>query len=378
MKKIILIILPLLILNGCSQSLIKIITEDVLPPKLNSVRTASGNYFLPVTVGDSVKKLWEADLHGGLSNTTISSYNNYIFVSDLSGWITCININSGKKAGVLKERGGIFSSPVLHNFVLIYPVSVYNEDYSILVYYNFKTGSENKKIKIKGKITGELVKENEYLIFNTEDGNVYKYDFYGEKIWESRTNINTHSSPAVNNGIIAFGNNAGEVIALDEKSGKVIYRKKINASVYGSPSISGDTLYIGDDSGNLYAVKLNKGQIIWRFQSGSRIRCTPVFNTNKIFLCSMNGKLYCLNKNNGNLEWESNLGGLLNATPLLTNNYLVAADLDGKLYLVNTDTGKIGKTIETEGRCKLSPGISGNILIAGYDYNTIAAYEIIK
>ncbi len=378
LKNIFIKILPLLFLAGCSGSVIKINVPEDLNPYSMFGGNAHRNFYLPEVISDSLKKLWDTDLYGGLTNSSATVYGDYLFINDLSGRVTCIDINNGDIAGELKNHGGAYSSPVLHNFNVIYPLVQYNENFSSLYYYDFKEGVQKKDIKIPGKITCELLKTKGNIIFNTEEGAVYKYDPDGNKIWECDTHTGTHSSPAAGDGIVVFGNNDGEIIGIEEKDGRLLYQKKIGDPFYGSPSVSGDTVYIGNDDGKLYALDLRTGSIVWRYQTGSRIISVPVFNQSQVFVCNLGGDLFALNKFDGGLLWKMSTGGVLNATPLLTKNYLILPDLEGKLYFIDPSDGNTIKKIKMNGRCKISPIIVGNKLIAGYGYKTIAAYEFIR
>ncbi len=378
LKKIFIIILPLLFLAGCSQSFIKLKVAAGKNLYYSFAKSPEGNLFIHVNVGDSLKKLWDTDIHGGLTNTTAAVFNNYVFINDLSGWITCIDMKTGKIAGELKAQGAIFSTPILHGFKLIFPVAENNEDYSRLVYYDFSIARKINEIKILGKITGELIKTTGNIIFSTENGVVYNYDLDGNESWRYNTKSITHSSPALNKGIVVFGNSEGEIIGVNESTGKLIYRKKTGSPFYGSPSISGDIVFIGDDSGVLYALKLGTGEKIWQIQTSSKIISRPVFNGENVLVCNLSGQMYSMEKRTGKIEWERKLGGVLNTTPLLTDNFLIVPDLVGKLYFINVKNGDIEKEFKMKGRAKLSPMLAGNKLIVGYDYHTIAAYEIIK
>ena len=335
------------------------------------------DFYFPSAIGDSLTEKWETDVNGGLTNSSFTNFDSCVFINDLSGWVTCLDLNTGKHLGRIKNKGAVFSSPVINYPLIIFPLIVNNDNYSELYFYNFISGKTERKIKIEGKILSQLIKITNGVIFITEDGKVFRYDNNGKKIWETNTKTKCHSSPSMFKDIIFFGNDKGEIITIDSEKGKILYNKKIGSPFYGSSAISGNIAYIGNDDGILYAFNLSSGDIIWKFNTGSEIMAVPVMNNDDVFTANMGGELFSLNKSNGKLNWTTEIGGVINATPLLTKNYLIVPDLDSRLDFVKVSNGKIVKSYKLEGHVRLSPVIIKNKLLIGYDNGIVRAYEIL-
>ncbi len=376
LKKIIIILLPYIILSGCLPSVIKVeVKNDPLPYDMFG-KVPQRDFYDPVTIGDSLIKKWETDVHGGLTNSSFTNYDSCVFINDLSGWVTCLDLNTGDHLGRIKNKGSVFSSPVIDYPLIIFPLVVINDNYTELYFYNYVLGKTERKIKIEGKVSSQLIKINDGVIFVTEDGKVFRYDNRGKKIWETNTKSKCYSSPSMFNKIIFFGNDNGEIISINSDNGKIIYNKKIGGPFYGSSSISGNTAYIGNNEGILFAFNLNSGNVAWKFSTGSEIITTPVIDNNSVFTANMSGDLFSLNKINGKLNWSTEAGGVINSTPLLTNNYLIVPNLDSRLDFVSVSNGKIIKSYILEGHARLSPVIIKNKLLIGYDNGIVGAYEI--
>ncbi len=379
MKKIfyIILFLSVLVFNGCLPSIIKVnVTKD---PDAYTMfgRTQERDFYLPVTIGDSLVEEWETKINGGFTNSSVTAYDSCVFINDVSGWVTCFNILNGKRIGQYKEKGAVYSSPVIYENILIFPIVLNNNNYTDLYFYNYKTGAPISKIKVEGKITNELIKTKKGIIFLTGDGTAAEYNFLGSKIWETNLDTKCHSSPSSNGKYIFFGNDNGNIIILNQENGKLIYKKKIGNSFYGASTIKNNTGYIGDDSGEIFAIDIPSGKIKWKFNTGTRIFSVPVVNKNFVFIGNLGGKLFSLNKEDGQLIWQKNVGGVIDATPLLTNNYLIVPNLNGKLYFVNANNGKIEKTYTMPGHIRTSPVYIKNLLFIGYDNGILKAYEVL-
>ncbi len=374
-----LILLSAVFINiGCSSSYIKTdVFLDKNPYEMFG-KMPSRNFYIPETVTDSLKLLWENEANGGFTNSSVSVYNKYVFVNDLSGRVFCFNINTGKEIGELKYKGAVYTTPVINKFYVIYVVIPEDKDQSELYYYDYSEGTVLAKEKIEGKVLTQIIKSKDGLIFNSDNGNIYKFGLYGKKNWETETNTASHSSPALSGNKIIFGNDKGEIICVGEKDGKILYRNKIGKSFYSGASISEGVAYIGNDDGYLYAINLTDGKIKWKFYTGARIVMTPVFNNESIFVGNLNGSLFSINKNTGEKNWSNNLPGILNASPLVTNNMLLTPDYMGKLVFIDINTGNIVKTLDLPGHAKLSPVLWQNKLFIGYDNYYLRAYEFVK
>ncbi|MDR3610126.1 MAG: PQQ-binding-like beta-propeller repeat protein, partial [Ignavibacteriaceae bacterium] len=276
------IILSSLILNNCSTSVINTNSSVDANPYSMFGKTPERTFYYPVTIGDSLKKMWDAEINGSFPNSSVSIYDRYVFVNDLSGRIYCFDINNGDKVGQLKNVGAVYSTPVLDHNLVIYLVSQNDENSSNLCYYNLSESKYLKQIKIPGRGLTEIIKSDDGIIFTTEKGIVYKFSFSGIKIWETDTKGITYSSPALKDNSLVFGNNNGEIISLNAENGNIQYRIKTGGCFFGGASISGGDFYIGNDNGNLYSIGLSTGKINWQVNTGSRIIMTPACDTDNI------------------------------------------------------------------------------------------------
>ncbi|MEJ2614266.1 MAG: PQQ-binding-like beta-propeller repeat protein [Ignavibacteriaceae bacterium] len=225
MKYYFFIMISLSLLYGCSASLIRIKTIPDQETYSMFGKTPERVFYSSNNIGDTLFKKWENDVNGGFANSSVTVYGGYVFVGDLSGRIFCFNDTTGKVMGKLKYKGAVFSAPVIDKTNVIFIVVSENSDESNLISYNFVTGKENYDKEIKGKILTEIIKKDSSIVFNSEDGRVFRYTVNGDKIWQLETGSFTHSSPALDNNIIVFGNDEGELVAVSYNNGKLIYRK---------------------------------------------------------------------------------------------------------------------------------------------------------
>jgi len=380
LKTLLLNIIPVvsvLFFNSCTTSIIKTNSTFDHEPYQMFGKTPKRSFYYPFITGDSLKKMWESEINGSFPNSSVTLYDKYVFINDLSGRIYCFDAVNGKKIGQLKSKGSVFSAPLVDRFLLIY-ISAFNDDnFSNLYFYDLNDAKYLNEIKITGRVLTEMIKSNDGIIFSTEIGIIYKFSFQGEKIWETDTKGFTYGSPAAENNFVVLGNNKGDIISLNAKDGSIQYQIKIGELPFGSCSISGSDYFIGNDDGNLYSINLKSGKINWYVNTGGRIIMTPAYDDDNIYVGNLRGDFFSIVKGTGKINWGKKLGALFNITPIITKNRIILPDQNEKLYFVEKDSGIVKKTYSFEGRLKLTPVIKNeNILILGYDNGVLDAYEI--
>jgi outer membrane protein assembly factor BamB len=378
LKLKILFVLFALVLAGCAKSLIKYTAKSDDNPYQMFGRTPSRDFYVPVDLSDSLILKWESDMYGSFPNSSVSIYENLVFINDLAGRIFCYNIEDGDQVGKLKYSGGaVYSTPIPFRNIVIFPVAQEKENYSELVYYNYQNAKEIELIEIPGRVLTNVIVIEDEIIFTTEIGAAFRYDNLGNQIWETHTRVPTRSDPASQNNLFVFGNDNGELIALNASSGDSVYVREIGGGFYCGLTIQENVIYCGNENGNLYAINLIDGEIIWQFYTGARILMTPAVDSDNVFIGNLAGNFFSVDKISGEENWRTDFNGVLNSTPLITNNKIILPDVLFAFHLLKKEDGKILRSIELEGRAKLSPVYYRNLLFIGYDAGIIRAYEFV-
>ena len=375
------ILFPLFILliAGCARSVIKYAASFDSDPYQMFGKMPAREFYLPQDISDSLKLKWESDMYGSFLNSSVSIYDGLVFVNDLAGRIFCYRFEDGKQIGKLKySSGSVFSTPILLRNKVIFPVAEADENLTDLVIYDYQNGKELNYIELPGRVLTQTILYGDDILFNTVIGSAYRYSTSGRKIWETQTRKPSRSSPAMTSELFIFGNDDGEIIALNSNTGDSVFVKKIGGSFFSGLTISDGIIYVGNINGKIYALKVDDGTIKWQYDTGSRIIMTPVTDDQDVFIGNLAGKFYSFNKNSGEKNWSRDFTGVLNSTPLVTNNLILLPDVQFSLHLIDKFTGEVVKSIKLDGRAKLSPVIHNNILFIGFDDGKIRAYEFAK
>lgn len=368
----------MLLISGCARSVIKYATGlDEDPYKMYG-KNPSREFYSPENISDSLVLKWESEANGSFPNSSVSVYDDLVFINDLSGRIFCYQIESGKKVGSLKySSGSVYSTPIPFRSKVIFPVADEKENLTDLIIYDYNQGNELEDIEIPGRVLTQMIVVDDDVLFTTEVGIAYRFNSSGKKIWETHTRVPTHSSPAMVNELFIFGNDKGEIIALNSSSGDSVYVKKIGGHFLSGLTIFENVIYAGNDNGIVYALNAEDGKIIWQFDTGSRIKMEPALDEQNLYIGNLQGHFFSVNKITGNENWRTDFQGILNVTPLVTENLIILPNVLFAVHFLDKHTGDVLKSIPLDGRAKLSPVIHKNILFIGFDDGVIRAYEFV-
>ncbi len=378
LKYKIFLLMVIVLISGCARSVIKYSTKlDENPYKMYG-KSPSREFYSPEIISDSLILKWESEASGSFPNSSISVYDDLVFINDLSGRIFCYQIDSGKKIGSLKySSGSVYSTPIPFRSKVIFPVALEKENLTELIIYNYDQGKELEDIELPGRVLTQMIALDDDVLFTTEAGIAYRYNSAGKKIWETHTRVSTRSSPALVNNLFIFGNDKGEIIALNDSTGDSVYVKKIGGHFFSGLTISKNIIYAGNDNGNVYALNAEDGEIIWQFDTGPRIKMEPAIDEQNLYIGNLNGSFYSIDKVTGSENWKKEFVGILNTTPLITENRIILPNVLFKIQILDKKSGNEVKSIPLEGRAKLSPVIHKNILFIGFDNGVIRAYEFV-
>lgn len=334
------------------------------------------NFYAPINFNVNIKLKWSSDTRGAFPNSSVTISDSIVFINDLYGRVYAFNFFNGKKYGEIKNKGAVFTTPVVSGLWVVFVVTMVEDDMSKFVMYDYTSAKLFREVEIKGRVLSEILKLNDGFVITTLDGMVIKYDKFGIFMWETNTKVKTRSSPVFINNKIILGNDNGEILALNNNDGKILYHNKIGGKFWSGSTISDDKIFIGDVNGKLYCLDTKSSKIIWEFDTGARILMTPAVDNSNVYIGNLAGEFYSIDKNTGQKKWQIKTDGLFNTTPLVTNNILIAPDFNKKILFIDKIKGIIQKTMQLNGRVKLSPVIYKNTLFIGYDRGKLEAYEI--
>jgi outer membrane protein assembly factor BamB len=340
-------------------------------------KNLDSEYFVDMEISDSLKLVWSNDAHGSFLYSSVVFYDDYLFVSDLSGRVYCFVDSTGKEIGAEKYKGEVAVSPLIHGSSILFGVNFFEENYAAIFFYDFIRGDYKNQINIRGSLVNEFIRSENNFAVLTGSGDLIKYDYQGEKVWEYNSGEGTICTPYLGDDRVYFGTENGELICVDYNSGKKVWRTKITDRIESTPVKALGKIIVGDSGGRIICYDESSMSVLWEFETGAEIKSQPLVIDDNVLAGNLSGSLYSINLDSGEENWNLKLGGVFNSTPLAFRNLLVQPDLNKKVYLIDHRSGKVVNELKFDARVRLSPAFYRNKIYFGVDRGDIYCYRVL-
>lgn len=184
--------------------------------------------------------------------------------------------------------------------------------------------------------------DDDVAYFGNDAGTLTALDVQNsEPIWSYPAGAAIDSSPAVGSGLVMFG--AGDdVDAVSQASGALVWQTLTSSEVLSSPSLSGGLLYVGSNNGTLYALKTTTGSVAWTATLAGSVIDSPSVDgtTGQVVVGDSSGAVTALNAATGAVEWTTTpTEGAVTATPSIYAGNVYVGSASGTVYDLNEATG---------------------------------------
>ncbi|HYV36033.1 MAG TPA: PQQ-binding-like beta-propeller repeat protein [Gemmataceae bacterium] len=204
-----------------------------------------------------------------------------------------------------------------------------------------------------------------------------------EILWRFPAKDAIEGSAAIADGTVYFGDQDGNVFALNLADGKQKWTYKAGAPIKVGAAVNGNSVYIGDEDGKFHCLDIKNGQKRWIFDTQADITSAPNFDGNKVLFGGGDEMLYCLDKDKGPAKdkkgddkplWSFKVpGGPVLGSPAVINNRTFVAGCDSALHVIDTTNGKEIQEVQLNGQVGATPALAGDFLYIGTMSNDVEA-----
>lgn len=156
---------------------------------------------------------------------------------------------------------------------------------------------------------GLTIYKNRVITSNTA-GDIFALDLKsGKKLWSYKTEGKVYSTPAVWKGVVVVGSSDHFIYAIHAENGKILWKVQTAKAVLGSPLIQDGVAFIGGSDGKFRALDIQTGTLKWSFdQVKGFVSTLPTYYLGNIIFGSWGNGFYALDAKTGKLSWEWNNG----------------------------------------------------------------------
>jgi outer membrane protein assembly factor BamB len=168
------------------------------------------------------------------------------------------------------------------------------------------------------------ITDGETIYLASMDHNVYALPIGSkDSTWVRPLNGAMVNPPALSpEGVLYVGTFAGEVVAIDSRSGKILWEKPTSNWVWASPVLADGLVYATDMSGMLYAFNAETGKVEWDFDAKSPITGSPLIHEGTIYIATEGGDVLTFDTE-GNRGWTEKISGRLLSSPVAAGDLIL-------------------------------------------------------
>lgn len=205
----------------------------------------------------------------------------------------------------------------------------------------------------------------------------------GDRQWRYDLTPDGDNDSAVRGGGIAYDDGrlfvatgAGELWALDAKSGGFYWKLRLDSPLRAAPTIYGGRVFIVTASNRVVAYAAADGRKLWEFTGSETTEgllgaASPAADLGVVVVAMRSGALAALRVENGTLAWEDSLAGGrrasgvaaigdIKAAPVIANGRVYAVGNSGLAVAIDMRTG--GRVWEKEIGGVNMPWVAGNVV----------------
>lgn len=170
--------------------------------------------------------------------------------------------------------------------------------------------------------------------------------------------VATRSSPAIEDGVIYIGGDF-KVTAIDEKNGETLWETRTRVPVHGTPAVAGGNIYVPLQDKRLLALELDTGAVRWEFTSDSPFVGSAVVAAGIVYAGAQDGFVYAVDAESGRGLWKLDVGSSVIQPPAVYGGRLVTGSSAGNIFVQDARTGDKRLRIRT-GSLMVQRPVTGN------------------
>ena len=275
-----------------------------------------------------------------------------LYISDYTGSIFVVDLQSGKKLWSLKDEGTEYtSSPgVGEQLVLVGTgngrIIARAKDSGILKWVS----------RLPSEILSRPLETKKQVIARSNDGSVYALDKgTGQEIWNfqktaPKLSVRGNSNPLLVDDSVVIGWDDGRMTALDLETGKTIWNATVAVptgqtdlermvDIDGNPILDGADIYVSSYGSGITSVSSLDGKINWTREISSLF--SPTVGREHIYVIDDKSVIWAFDKTTGNSVWrKEDFQRRAVSPPMIYKDFLVIGDFEGYTHWLDAKNGE--------------------------------------
>lgn len=160
--------------------------------------------------------------------------------------------------------------------------------------------------------------------------------------WVYQDNSDIGGGMALYRDLIISTNTAGEIYALQQKSGRKKWTFSTKGKIYATPVVAGNKVVVGSSDHFIYCLNASNGKLLWQFETGKPLVASTRIVDGITYTGSSDGHFRAIDLNTGKLIWEyADVNGFVEDKPLFYQGNIYFGSWGNDFYALDGHTGAL-------------------------------------
>jgi outer membrane protein assembly factor BamB len=203
------------------------------------------------------------------------------------------------------------------------------------------TGERRWTFSTGGTVGHAAASDAKRIVFGSADGNVYAVDpASGAETWRFAGGAGQYTTPAIRNGLVYLVGHEVDattdvLFALDAATGAERWRYA-GGSMF-APAVDSASIYVADAAGDLRALDARTGEVTWSTRVGGSLRPGPAIVDTMLYLFGGEHEALGIDAATGAISWRAPLDGRVEYGTTAADGRLFAATSAGTLIALGPE-----------------------------------------
>lgn len=232
-------------------------------------------------------------------------------------------------------------------------------------------GAAQQRIDLGAEPTSPVVVADDAAYF-ADERTVRAVALEGGQIWSKKLAGATRGALVLSGDTLFVA--AGQLYALDPKTGEQRWKFDAEATIYATPSVDGDLVYVTDSMGKLYAIDAKSGQQTWVYDAREPFAAVGITLTPELAIApTEKGAVVAVFRHTGREKWRFATGDAITSAVAAVGDDAYVGTEAGAVFAINTRTGQQRWAREELAAVVTQPIFADGVVHVGSDDGTLTA-----
>jgi outer membrane protein assembly factor BamB len=327
------------------------------------------------SVPESMERVWRFKT-GAEVKSSAAIVGGRVFIGSSDANVYALDLRTGGKIWAYTTKGAVEASPTVVG-ARVYVGSTDGWVYALDandggLKWKFKTGAEIHGAANWVQAAGEGTR----ILVGSYDSKVYCLDSQkGEPVWTYETGSYINGSPAVADGLCAFGGCDAMIHVVSLADGTKRSEIETGSYIAASAAFVNGQIYVGNYDNVFLRADVASGQVAWKYaDSNAPFFSSPAVTGEMVVVGGRDGLVHAIGRDDGKRRWAFRTQGEVDSSPAVCGDRVIVGSADGRLYMLRLSDGQKLWSYDLGRAVASSPAVAQGVVVVGCDDGWVYAF----